>query len=111
MVAIKRGLEHCVKALLTAGADPNLILKTSKYRSPLLLATFIGGQRVVQLLLDFGADPNLKYSKETATVGGVEYAIQLTADKPEIRRILLASGARFVAPPSPVDPNQACQIL
>jgi hypothetical protein len=110
MVAIKRGLEACVEALLIAGADPNLFLKTSKYRSPLLLATFVGLERCVQLLLHFGADPNFKYCN-TGTVGGVEYAIQLTADKPEIRRILLASGARFVAPPAPVDANQACQIL
>jgi len=29
MAAIKRGLEHCVKALLTAGADPNLIHPTT----------------------------------------------------------------------------------
>jgi hypothetical protein len=110
MVAIKLQLEHCVEALLVAGANANFI-GSKKYRSPLLLATFLGLDRIVALLLKFGADPNFQYDSR-GTVGGVEYAIQLTADKPAIRSILLASGARFVAPPDRLpDPNQACQIL
>ena len=112
MIAIKRGLEHCVEALLTAGANPN-VLWTSKYRSPLVLAICLGLDRIVALLLKFGADPDVKLPSmyEKKIVGNVEYAIQLTADKPAIRSILLAAGARFVPPPPPPDSNQACRIL
>jgi ankyrin repeat protein len=114
-IAIKCGLEHCVEALLTAGANPN-VFWTSKYRSPLVLATCLGLDRIVALLLKFGADPNAKLpSLYPNTLRGllrdVEYAIQLTADKPAIRSILLAAGARFVPPPPPPDSNQACRIL
>ncbi len=116
MIAIKRGLEHCVEALLTAGANPNVLLTYSKYRSPLVLATYLGLDRIVALLLKFGADPNAKLPslyppKKIGLLQDVEYAIQLTADNPAIRSILLAAGARFVPPPPPPDSNQACRIL
>ncbi len=117
MIAIKRGLEICVEVLLTAGANPNVLLTYSKYRSPLVLATCLGLDRIVALLLKFGADPNAKLpslyppKKIGLPLGDVEFAIQLTADKPAIRGILLAAGARFVPPPPPPDSNQACRIL
>jgi hypothetical protein len=75
--------------------------------SPLMLATFFGFQRGVELLLKFGADPNVPHAPE---LDHQAYAIQLAADKPEIRAILLAAGAHFHAPQQP-DPNQACQVL
>ena len=117
MVAVKRGLEHCVEALLIAGADANERVMT-KYRSPLLLAVFFGFTRIVELLLKFGADPNVQYSRSHRyphdVVGDtreIQYAIQLTDDKPEIRAMLLAAGAQFHGPPALPDPNAHCQIL
>jgi hypothetical protein len=117
MVATKRGLEHCVEALLVAGANANFHGNT-KYRSPLLLAVFFGFTRIVELLLKFGANPNFQYSRSDRyphdVVGdtrGIVYAIQLTDDKPEIRAMLLAAGAQFHGPPAPPDPHAACQIL
>jgi ankyrin repeat protein len=105
--AIELGLEHCVEALLIAGANANLPDESKK--SPLMLATTFGFQRGVELLLKFGADPNVRCY--TAGSFEQEYPIQEAADKPEIRAILLAAGARFHAPRPPPDPNQACQIL
>jgi hypothetical protein len=98
------------------GANPN-VLWTSKYRSSLVLATYLGLDRIVALLLKFGADPNvelpsLHYDRDSiGLLQHVKFAIQLTADKPAIRSILLAAGARFVPPPPPPDSNQACRIL
>jgi hypothetical protein len=71
-----------------------------------MLAAIKGFQRGVELLLKFGADPNVRHEQLDQ-----EYTIQLAADKPTIRDMLLAAGARFHAPRSRPDPNQACQIL
>lgn len=110
-VAIERGFENCVEALLIAGANANFPIEVYAYmhnskKSPLMLATSLGFQRGVELLLKFGADPNVRHDDLDQ-----DYAIQLAADKPEIRAILLAAGAHFHAPRPPPDLNQACQIL
>lgn len=84
--AVARGRSHCrshlrgdanavlVKALLAAGADPNIKLLTGSSTAerqardgwgPLYFAVRTGRSEVVKVLLEYGADPNAKHAGET----------------------------------------------
>jgi hypothetical protein len=53
------------RALLAAGADPNVIARASFATvTPLGTCAFAGANEVARVLLEFGADPNLATSKE-----------------------------------------------
>jgi hypothetical protein len=77
---------EAARALLEAGADPNVIARSSFAQvTPLGTCAFAGANDVARILLEFGADPELATSKEArpATVaranGNTELAELLDA--------------------------------
>jgi ankyrin repeat protein len=83
--AIARGPIEAVRALIEAGADVDSPGGVAPH-TPLLIAVDVGRAEAVRLLLESGADP----SRDVDAVSplGVAY------DKPEIRAMLKAWGAR-----------------
>lgn len=90
----KAPLEHgAVRALLAAGADPDL---ASQYEHPLSIAiqrSGASGTEPVRLLLDAGANPNLRSSFGTP----VFFAATGVTAPPEVLALLLDRGAELDA--------------
>jgi ankyrin repeat protein len=87
-VATTEARTETLRALLRAGANPNLL--TRKGRLPIALAASNGLADRVKLLLAFGADPNLKANNEPSaaeTVRGTAPNREMKASFEEIARI------------------------
>lgn len=87
-VATTEARIETLRALLRAGANPNLL--TQKGRLPITLAASNGLVDRVQLLLAFGADPNRKANNELSaleTVKGTAPNAEVKASFQEIARI------------------------
>jgi ankyrin repeat protein len=88
-VATTEARIETLRALLRAGANPNLL--TRKGRLPITIAASNGLVDRVQLLLAFGADPNLKANNEPSAMETVKAAApnpELKARFQEIARML-----------------------
>ncbi|MCA7010145.1 ankyrin repeat domain-containing protein [Wolbachia endosymbiont of Tribolium confusum] len=88
-LAIKKGNENVVKALLDKGADVNLRDKDRK--TPLHLAIEKGNENVVKALLDKGADVNLRDESESTPL-----CRAAKKGKMEIVEALLAKGPNCI---------------
>jgi ankyrin repeat protein len=86
-----------VRALLAAGADPNLADDRGGGYTPLAWATQNNDVETAQTLLDAGADPNLR------VYGRTPLAMAEDLDRPAVARLLASHGGR--ADREPDDPR------
>ena len=91
-IAAMNGDIPLAKSLLGHGADPNVVDKDWQ-SSPLVFAVARSKWEVAKLLLARGADPNI--------LGAGGSALDNAMDNPEMRRLLLAHGARHAPPDRP----------